>query len=89
MAVQWLSHQTGLVVLAGCSGGLKKERGRERLKRPQQKTGGIMRGERDHKSKAKEGNKYSGKVRVKIKEATWMCGIKREHMSAADVWTNN
>lgn len=28
MAVQWLSHQTGVTALAGCSGGLEKERER-------------------------------------------------------------
>lgn len=30
MAVQWLSHQTGLEALAGCSGVLETERERER-----------------------------------------------------------
>lgn len=40
MAVQWLSHQTGLVVLAGCSGGLQKEgRGRKIKERGEEKSG--------------------------------------------------
>lgn len=35
MAVQWLSHQTGLAALAGCSGGLQREGGG--LKTPKNK----------------------------------------------------
>lgn len=30
MAVQWLSHRTGLAALFGCSGGLEKEKKKKR-----------------------------------------------------------
>lgn len=37
MAVQWLSHQTGLAARAGCSGGLQK-----RIKETKEEEGGIL-----------------------------------------------
>lgn len=48
MAVQWLSHQTGLAALVGCSGGLQREGGG--LKRPKKKKNSKERGqEKDEK----------------------------------------
>lgn len=48
MAVQWLSHQTGLAALAGCNGGLQREGGGS--KRPKKKKNSKERGqEKDEK----------------------------------------
>lgn len=87
MAVQWLSHQTGLVALAGCSGGLEKEGRRERLKSPKKKRVGLricvgrkIRGATDKREK-----QHSGRAKVKKERQGGMCGIKREYLGYVSI----
>lgn len=75
-AVQWLAHQTGLVALAGCSGGLEEESKREgeggRLKKARQKGERgellICRGIRKVPDKKEEHHSGGAKVLIKKKK---------------------
>lgn len=83
MAVQWLSHQTGLVVLAGCSGGLEKEgRGRKIKERREEEwdmwiSGYVLGGGSEEQQIRRENNRGGEKGK---RTTSWICGIKPEYL---------